>query len=71
MADKISRFKQALRAQRTTPSENSAFEKEIQQYKHIQEQKPVKGSSPKKDPKPERGKSADTNSNTAHNVKRY
>jgi hypothetical protein len=70
MADKISKFKQALRAQRTLPSETSAFEKEIQKYKHTKEQQPAKGSSPKKEQKPER-KSADTHSNTASNTKRY
>lgn len=69
MADKISKFKQALRAQRTAPAETSAFEKEIQKYKHIAEKKPAKGS-PKQGDKKERGKSGDTHSNTA-NAKRY
>jgi hypothetical protein len=70
MADKISKFKQALKAQRTLPSENSAFENEIKKYKHAKQQQPPKGSPPKQDHKPERGKSADIHSKTA-NAKRY
>ena len=65
MADKISKFKQALRAQRSQPAETSAFENEIEKYKHTKQ--PAKASSPKKNIP----KSADSHSSTANTTKRY
>jgi hypothetical protein len=73
MADKIAKFKQALRAKKSNAKrpqteEESMFEKEMQKYKLAKKQEPLKGQSPKQDQKNDRpsNKTVDTNSKTAN-----